>query len=495
MRLRHSGQLLTLGLIALVTLTTGARSDWAAVAEAARGSVATVVALHPAPEGADPGTRMRLVGTGVFISPSRLVTSTYVVAGAPELLVELADGRRLPCLLIAGDKLSRLAVLEVREPVGVPVDLSRMRDPVLGEEISILGTSYGFPGKLSPGVVSGLDRSIMDEGLPSMGTGFEVSSQADPGMSGAPVLAADGAIAGFVLLSTVPEPGTTHAALDGKGLLAHNLLLPDALPAEDRTGPPIIVANPLVVCAEGGTARHAIEGLLGAGEVRWGRIGLSLAPTPQDLVAHFGLGEHRGAVVTGVAAGGPAEAAGLAAGDLLLAADGVPLRSGGALLRSVLARPDGSVSLRYLRAAAEQTAEVKLGSLTLGLEAPPQASGDGGPAWLGVLASRTSAALAKQLGLPEKSGVSLVSVAEGSPAGLAGLRAGDVLLRAGETALEGEKSLEALVGVLREAKPGTKLALEVLREGRRQTVSTSLVPSPDRYARFAAGFDADVADL
>ncbi len=485
-----------LALAALLLPATRVGADWTEIARTAPGSVATVVALSPAPEGSAPGARARLVGTGLFVSPSRLITSTYVVQGASELIVELADGRRLPCLLVAGDKLSRLALLEVREPVGVPFDLARLRDPVLGEEITLLGTSYGFPAKVSPGGVSGLDRTIMDEGMPSMGTGFEVSAQADPGMSGAPVFGQDGAIAGFVLISTVPAPGTTHAALDGKGLLAHNLLLPEALPAELRTqAPPVIVANPMVVCAEGATARHAIEGLLATGEVRWGRIGMSLAPTPQDLIAHLGLGQFRGAVVTGVAEGGPAAAAGLAAGDLLLAADGARLESGGALLRTVQARPDGSVSIRYLRAGAERTAEVRLGSFAIGLEPPPQGAGDGGPAWLGVVAAPTSEALGAQLGLPAGAGVSLVAVAAHSPAATAGLREGDVVLAVGGIALEGPEALQGLIGALKAAKPGEQLALEVVREGRRQPISVTLGSAPDRYARFPAGFDPDMADL
>lgn len=481
-------------LVAILALASWARADWVSLAEESQDSLATVIALRAAPEGSPPEVRARLVGTGVFVSPSRLVTSTYVVLGAEELFVELRDGRRLPALLLAGDRLSRLALLELREEVGRPIDLGRMRDPALGEEIAVLGTSYGFPGKLARGIVNGLDRSVLDDDLPAMGTGFEISAQADPGMSGAPVLSAEGEVLGFVLLSTVPEAGSAHSPLDGGGLVARNLLLPESLPREETSGPPVIVANPLVVCGEGAAGRHAIEGLLGEGAVRWGRIGMSVAPTPRDLAAHYGLAEHPGAVVTSIAKGGPAEAAGLAVGDLLLAMDGQPLASGGTLLRRVLAEPEGSVRLSLLRDGKRTSATVRLGAITLAVAAPAPAA-PVGPAWLGVVVARTSPQLASQLGLEPGTCVSILSVAEGSPAAKAGLRRGDVLTRAGDAALTEPEALETLVGLLAAARPGETLRLELLSEGASKRADARLSEAPDRYARFPAGFDADMADL
>ena len=225
--------------------------------------------------------------------------------------------------------------------MGPVLDLTACRNPALGEPIAVVGTAYGFSGKLSPGIVSGLDRTLMDEGLPAMSAAFEVSADAEPGMSGAPVFADDGALLGVVLISTLPEPGTTHSPLDGGGLVAYNLLLPESLPAERRSSPPIVVANPLVLCAEGETLRYVSDQLLASNEVRWGRVGLSVGPTPTDLVDHYGLEDAAGAVVLSLAEGGPAEAAGLRPGDVLLSVDGVALR-GAALMRRVLSRRAGA---------------------------------------------------------------------------------------------------------------------------------------------------------
>lgn len=470
-----------------VAQLTGAAADL-------KPSLATITALRPIEAGdGETVRRARLVGTGLFVTESRLVTSVYVVREATQILVDLADGRRLPAAVIGGDRLSRTALLEVREPVGVAVDLARFRDPALGEAIAIYGTGYGFPYKLSAGVVAGLDRSLMDEGMPAMGSAFEVSAKADPGMSGAPVITASGEILGLVLISTVPEAGSTHSPLDGRGLVAYNLLLPELLPAERREGPPVIVANPLVFCAEGATARFAIESLVESGEVRWGRIGLSLEPTPSDLAAHFGLGEFRGAVITSVAEGGPAAAAGLRPGDLLISADGNRLRNGGELLRMVLARPGGSVRLGYLRGGEAGEVAVALGATVVGLGQPDRVTGaEGG--WLGILAGRTSSGLCGQLGIPIGSSVSVYSVAAGSPAASAGVRRGDVVVAVDGSPLSPD-AVESLAARIRATPPGDTVVLTLRRGAETIELGTQLAVAPDGYARFAPDFDPDLADL
>jgi len=475
---------------ALVLMAGGARADLPAVAADLEPSLATVLALRPSPDPA--AGRIRMVGTGLFVSESRLVTSSYVVDGAVGVFVELADGRRLPAALVGGDRLSRLALLELREQVGKPLALDRARGPVLAESIAIMGTGYGFPNKLSTGIVCGLDRTIMDEGLPAMGTAFEINAKADPGMSGAPVFSPDdGALIGMVLISTVPEPGSVHSPIDGGGLIAYNFLLPEALPAERRTGPPVIVANPLVLCAEGDTLRFAVDSLMANGEVRWGRVGLAVAPTPQDLVDHYGLQGHPGAVVTSVAEGGPAATAGLQPGDILVEAEGVPLTNGGALMRQTLTRPGQPVRLRYLRAGERREATVTLGTAVARL---PGLAPDPRSAWLGAVVSRTSTTLAQSLDLQRNTSVSVVSVSKSGPAAAAGLTPGDVVVGVDGATL-GEGALEALTAKVAGATDGAALKLLVLREGKRVEVEAKLAPVPPGFALLPAGFDPDVADL
>lgn len=454
-----------LAAVFLVAAVPAARGQWAEIAAASERSLVTVTALVSTEE---PGIWRRHVGTGLIVSTGRVLTSSYVLAGAEALFVEGRGGRRAVGHLIAGDGLSRLALLRVPDQMGDPIDLERMRDPTVGESIAIIGTAYGFPNKLSPGVVSGLDRTLMDEGLPAMTAAFEVSADAEPGMSGAPVFASDGSLVGTVLISTLPEPGSAHSPLDGGGLVAYNLLLPESLPEDRRTGPSIIVANPLVLCAEGGTLRYACQHLLAHGEVPWGRAGLSVGPTPTDLVEYFGLTRAPGALVLSVADDGPADAAGLEEGDVLLTVDGAPLESGASLMRRVLDRPGETIAVEYLRREERRATSLALGTAVVSLRGVTQAARP--EAWLGLVVSPVSESLAAQLGI-EREALSVASVAEGSPALAAGLRSGDVILRVAGEAATIEK-LQGLVG------HGVSVDLTVLRAGQVITVSVSAGTPP-----------------
>ena len=461
-------------LAAMVLLATACSAQWAEVLRRHGESVVTVTALIGT---ADPGVWRRHVGTGLVVAPGRVLTSSYVLADADDLYIEARDGRRFQAALVGGDGLSRLALLRTSDDVGPVLDLTACRNPALGEPIAVVGTAYGFSGKLSPGIVSGLDRTLMDEGLPAMSAAFEVSADAEPGMSGAPVFADDGALLWVVLISTLPEPGTTHSPLDGGGLVAYNLLLPESLPAERRSGPPVVVANPLVLCAEGETLRYVSDQLLASNEVRWGRVGLSVGPTPTDLVDHYGLEDAAGAVVLSLAEGGPAEAAGLRPGDVLLSVDGVALSSGAALMRRVLSRPGEALELEYLRQGVRGATTMILGAATVPLPGMP--GQEAPPMWVGVSVAPVSESLTQQLGLQAEA-LSVVAVMSGSPAEVAGLRPGDVI-----TLVDGEvATAETLRG---QARGDAVIELTVLRRGQTTVVRIQPEAPPQGLTLLNAG--------
>jgi S1-C subfamily serine protease len=96
--------------------------------------------------------------------------------------------------------------------------------------------------------------------------------------------------------------------------------------------------------------------------------------------------------------------------------------------------------------------------------------------YLGVNPVDLTPQIAEQFSVDAEAGVILVSVGEGTPAARAGLRQGDVLTRAGDRALEGVGDLFA---ALREVGEGETLELELLRDGRRETVTVTPTARPD----------------
>jgi serine protease Do len=100
--------------------------------------------------------------------------------------------------------------------------------------------------------------------------------------------------------------------------------------------------------------------------------------------------------------------------------------------------------------------------------------------WLGVSIQPLDRDLAAYLGRPEVSGVIVNSVADGSPAGRAGLEPGDILVGFGDHEVEAEKEedLGAFQRLVAGTAPGTKVKLSFVRDGKRETVTTKLATQP-----------------
>ncbi|WP_372616821.1 Do family serine endopeptidase [Falsiroseomonas sp.] len=99
--------------------------------------------------------------------------------------------------------------------------------------------------------------------------------------------------------------------------------------------------------------------------------------------------------------------------------------------------------------------------------------------WLGVSLQPVDQELAQALGLQDQRGALVASVEPGSPAARAGLRAGDLVTRAGERQVQNPRDLAAAVA---ETDPGSQLALTLRRDGQQQQQQVTLGTAPDRRA-------------
>jgi serine protease Do len=221
-----------------------------------------------------------------------------------------------------------------------------------------------------------------------------------------------------------------------------------------------------------------------------GHLGVELRDVEAGEVAKLKLSEERGAVVEDVAEGSPAEKAGVRQGDVIVRYQGQAVESVAQLVRMVRETPAGrKVALEVSRDGAahklqatlgEQRSDWKAGEL-LGegfAELPdvePMLEGlrgmkqdlvwrfDRGPRKLGILYMEVEGQLAKYFKLSEERGILVTRVDEDGPAGKAGVKAGDVILKvAGRSVLDTEDFRRA-VGKL---DPGEEATLTVQRDGR-----------------------------
>lgn len=236
-------------------------------------------------------------GTGIIARPDGvIITNQHVVGGAERLVVTLADGRDFPGTVLGEDPVTDIAVVKI-DASGLPVArVGRSTDLMTGEWVVALGNPFAYMlGNAEPtvtvGVVSATGRNILPSG-DQAGLYLDMiqtDAAINPGNSGGPLVNAPGEVVGINSSIFSSSGGSI-----GLGF---------AIPIERA----VRVADEIVRI---GTVRRAWTGLEVAG--------------PQNMTDWKRAG---GVTVVGVAAGGPAERAGIRAGDVLTEANGRRLRN------------------------------------------------------------------------------------------------------------------------------------------------------------------------
>ena len=243
------------------------------------------------------------LGSGVvFTGDGFLLTNAHVVGRANAGTASFADGTSAPFQVVGADPLSDLAVLRANGDTPEPAELGEADQLVVGQLVVAVGNPLGLAGSVTAGVVSALGRS-----LPARGRIIEDVIQTDaalnPGNSGGALADADARVIGI------------NTAVAGVGLGM-------AVPVNSTT-------------------RRIITALMADGRVRRAYLGLAMVPGPVPAAWRERLGRKTGLLIAQVVGGGPAERAGLRAGDLLLTVAGRPVAVSQDLQRLMFAEAIG----------------------------------------------------------------------------------------------------------------------------------------------------------
>ena len=179
-------------------------------------------------------------------------------------------------------------------------------------------------------------------------------------------------------------------------------------------------------------AKDVMGQLISTGLVRRGMLGVNIQNVTADLAASLGLGQARGAIVSGVQAGGPADRAGLKRGDVITAFNGTPVTDNNTLRNAVARTQPGNVAtLTVSRDNREQQLRVTLGELPVetsrgGREESTGAREDAGG--LGLSVQPVSPALVQRFNLKDATeGLVVTDVAQAGAGAESGLQPGDVI--------------------------------------------------------------------
>ncbi len=278
--------------------------------------------------GGAPRTENSLGSGFVIDADGVIITNDHVVADADEIEIVFVDGLVLKAVLVGSDEATDLAVLRVDTDIELPhVSFGDSESARVGDWVVAIGNPFGLGNTLTVGVVSARNRDIRVGDYDSF---IQTDAAINRGNSGGPLFNLEGEVIGVNSAILSPSGGSVGIGFS----------IPSNL------------------------ARSVVDQLLEFGETRRGWIGVGIQNVNAGIAESFGLRRPRGALVSRVDSGSPAEEAGLQPGDLILTFGDRPVEDDRALSRFVAEAEIGSVvDVEFLRQRERMETALTIGQL------------------------------------------------------------------------------------------------------------------------------------
>ncbi|HUL36390.1 MAG TPA: trypsin-like peptidase domain-containing protein [Thermodesulfobacteriota bacterium] len=273
-------------------------------------------------------------GSGSIIdTKGHILTNHHVAANAQKLEVTLGDGSKWPAKLVGSDPDNDLAVIKIeapREKLKI-VPMGDSKNLKVGQKVLAIGNPFGLQRTLTTGIISSLGRTIRSEAGTMIEDVIQTDAAINPGNSGGPLLNSEGEIIGINSAILSPSGG--------------NVGIGFAIPVN--------------------TAKRVVPELLTKGYVTYPWIGATIQSLIPEMAKYLKLKIERGAMISEVVKGGPADKAGLkggdqkiqvgnmivlAGGDIVVKADQHEVKTNDELIRYIREKkPGDTILLKVLR--------------------------------------------------------------------------------------------------------------------------------------------------
>ncbi len=385
--------------------------------------------------------RGQSLGSGFVIDATGIiVTNNHVIEGAEEINVVLQDNTTLRAEVIGTDPRTDLAVLRVRPERPLPaVAFGNSDSAEVGDWVIAIGNPFGLGGTVTAGIVSARGRDIRQGPFDDF---IQTDAAINRGNSGGPLFNMRGEVVGVNTAIYSPTGGSI-----GIGF---------AIPSN--------------------IAGRVVAQLRDGGRVRRGWLGVNIQQVTDEIAESLGLrGGARGALVARAQEDGPAAAAGIQAGDIIIRFNNQDVREMRGLPRIVAETAVGTrVPVIVWRDGREVTVEVTLGELpgepqqASTAPAPPAAPQTLDLGGFGAMVTAITPELREQFSLrAEARGVVILEVTPGSPAAERDLRPGDVIVEVQQERVATPAEAQAVIERLRRQDRANALLLIENAQGQR----------------------------
>ncbi|MEI7638808.1 MAG: DegQ family serine endoprotease [Syntrophus sp. (in: bacteria)] len=334
--------------------------------------------------------KQQSLGSGFIISSDGYIfTNNHVVEHADKILVKLSDGREYEAKIIGKDAKTDIALIKIKPSESLPVaeigDSDKLR---VGDWVLAIGNPFGLEQTVTAGIVSAKGRVI---GAGPYDNFIQTDASINPGNSGGPLFNMEGKVIGI----------NTAIVAQGQGI---GFALPISM------------------------AKNILPDLKSKGKVSRGWMGVSVQDITEEMAKSLQLKERRGAIVSEVFKGDPAERAGIRAGDIVTEINGKKIKDTHDLLLSIASFHVGDkVSIKIIRDGREMIFQV---TVVERKDQPEVAAAKGGAyEQFGLAIEDITPEIARYLGIPKKTGIIVVRVQSGSPADEMGIQPQDIILQ------------------------------------------------------------------
>lgn len=369
------------------------------------------------PDRAQPEEKQRGIGSGFIITPDGFImTNAHVVQGADQVIVTLTDKREFKARIIGLDRRTDVALVKI-DSTGLPAvrigDVGRLR---AGQWVMAIGSPFGLDNTVTAGIVSAKARET-GEYLPFIQTDVAIN----PGNSGGPLINMNGEVVGI----------NSQIYSRSGGFMGISF----AIPIDE--------------------AMRISDQLRLKGRVQRGRIGVQIDQVSKEVAESLGLNKPRGALIRAVEPSGPADIAGIEAGDIALQVDNVMVEKANDFPRLIgNLRPGSRATIQVWRRGATRDIGVTIGEFE---PEQPTARGRGAEDEKKAAATRhwglqvSELPQAQRRELKIKGGVRVDAATD--HAARAGLREGDVITAIDKTEITSLADYEALASRIDKNRP------------------------------------------